>query len=139
MTAKTLEEKIEYHQQKLNAIKNKVVQRNRKQKEAERRERTHNIIVFSTAIMKLLDLDHKELENSLPYVLGLLDRKKEYIYQKQNQNLGLEILNAWRLNNDKPKNEDQPTAKVPPFSNSDRTDKEPELSEDALALLDMNK
>lgn len=98
-TRKTNEELLEAYKLKVQIIKDRLKKKEASQAKKDKREFDHQKYILAGSILKVLDLNENAnadtIKEVLPYLVGLLNKKKDYINNQSYKESGDRILSDW--------------------------------------------
>lgn len=100
-TKEKIDNRMAYHLQQLAQLRAKKKEEDSKEKIAERKKRASKNILLGSSICKVLNIDHTEIDEYLPKIIGLLDSKGQHINNPAYLLKGNEILDSWKNDGDR--------------------------------------
>ena len=96
-----IDNRMAYHLQQLAQLRAKKKEEESKEKVAERKKRASKNILLGASICKVLGIDHTEIDEYLPKIVGLFSSTVQYINDPNVLAKGTELLESWKNGGDR--------------------------------------
>lgn len=96
-----IEDRVSYHQKQLAQLKAKKKEALSKEKKAEKAKRASKNILLGASICKVLGIDHTEIDEYLPKIVGLFSSTVQYINDPKVLAKGTDLLESWKNGDDR--------------------------------------
>ena len=96
-----IDNRMAYHLQQLAQLRAKKKEELSKEKKAEKAKRASKNILFGASICKVLGIDHTEIDEYLPKIVGLFSSTVQYINDPKVLAKGTDLLESWKNGGDR--------------------------------------